>query len=136
MTQRRAVISFLTTAPSRSFVVLQNGAVVGADGFGFVKRPDGSYHKVPQVGIVVQLADLSTSDKGDPFLLKSIGGNYYIAQQANNSSFIYDLIRINGNIVYQYGMNCADEDQKFVAQGLIDSLLQAAEVAGAQAKEA
>jgi UDP-3-O-[3-hydroxymyristoyl] glucosamine N-acyltransferase len=33
-------------------VVLQNGAVVGADGFGFVKRADGSYHKVPQVGVV------------------------------------------------------------------------------------
>jgi UDP-3-O-[3-hydroxymyristoyl] glucosamine N-acyltransferase len=33
-------------------VVVQNGAVVGADGFGFVKRPDGTYHKVPQVGVV------------------------------------------------------------------------------------
>jgi hypothetical protein len=37
----------------------------------------------------VQLADLGNSDKGDPFLLKSIGDNYYIAQQPNNSSFIY-----------------------------------------------
>jgi len=69
----------------------------------------------------VQLADLSSSDKGDPFLLKSIGDNYYIAQQPNNSTFIYDLVRINGNIIYQYGMNCADTDKKFVAQGLIDS---------------
>ena len=57
----------------------------------------------------VQLADLSTSDKGDPFLLKSIGDNYYIAQQPNNSSFIYDLVRVNGNIIYQYGMACTDE---------------------------
>ena len=33
-------------------VVLQNGAVVGADGFGFAPVGDGSWHKIPQVGIV------------------------------------------------------------------------------------
>ncbi|MCC7139923.1 MAG: UDP-3-O-(3-hydroxymyristoyl)glucosamine N-acyltransferase [Planctomycetes bacterium] len=34
-------------------VVLQDGAVIGADGFGFAKRPDGSYAKIPHVGTVV-----------------------------------------------------------------------------------
>jgi UDP-3-O-[3-hydroxymyristoyl] glucosamine N-acyltransferase len=34
-------------------VVLQDGVVVGADGFGFAQREDGSHHKVPQVGRVV-----------------------------------------------------------------------------------
>jgi UDP-3-O-[3-hydroxymyristoyl] glucosamine N-acyltransferase len=34
-------------------VIVQNGAVVGADGFGFARRPDGSHHKIPQVGTVV-----------------------------------------------------------------------------------
>ena len=34
-------------------VVVHNGAVIGADGFGFAKDPDGRYHKIPQVGIVV-----------------------------------------------------------------------------------
>jgi UDP-3-O-[3-hydroxymyristoyl] glucosamine N-acyltransferase len=34
-------------------VVLQNGVVVGADGYGFVKRRDGSYEKIPQVANVV-----------------------------------------------------------------------------------
>jgi UDP-3-O-[3-hydroxymyristoyl] glucosamine N-acyltransferase len=34
-------------------VVLQNGAIVGGDGFGFAKDADGRYHKIPQVGIVV-----------------------------------------------------------------------------------
>jgi UDP-3-O-[3-hydroxymyristoyl] glucosamine N-acyltransferase len=34
-------------------VVLQNGAVVGADGFGFARDESGRYHKIPQVGIVV-----------------------------------------------------------------------------------
>ena len=34
-------------------VILQDGAVVGSDGFGFARRPDGTHHKIPQVGAVV-----------------------------------------------------------------------------------
>ncbi len=34
-------------------VVVQNGAVIGADGFGFARRPDGTYEKIPQTAPVV-----------------------------------------------------------------------------------
>jgi UDP-3-O-[3-hydroxymyristoyl] glucosamine N-acyltransferase len=34
-------------------VIVQNGAVIGSDGFGFARRPDGSHQKIPQVGRVV-----------------------------------------------------------------------------------
>ena len=34
-------------------VVVQNGAVIGGDGFGFARRSDGAYEKIPQVGIVI-----------------------------------------------------------------------------------
>lgn len=34
-------------------VILQNGAVIGADGFGFVRRADGTHQKIPQISIVV-----------------------------------------------------------------------------------
>ena len=34
-------------------VILQNGAIVGADGFGFAKQGDGSYYKIVQTGTVV-----------------------------------------------------------------------------------
>jgi UDP-3-O-[3-hydroxymyristoyl] glucosamine N-acyltransferase len=34
-------------------VVVQDGAVIGSDGFGFARRADGSHHKIPQVGGVV-----------------------------------------------------------------------------------
>ena len=34
-------------------VTLQNGAVVGSEGFGFATREDGTHQKIPQVGIVV-----------------------------------------------------------------------------------
>ncbi|MDE6300115.1 MAG: UDP-3-O-(3-hydroxymyristoyl)glucosamine N-acyltransferase [Muribaculaceae bacterium] len=32
--------------------ILQAGAVIGSDGFGFAPMPDGSYNKIPQMGIV------------------------------------------------------------------------------------
>jgi UDP-3-O-[3-hydroxymyristoyl] glucosamine N-acyltransferase len=34
-------------------VVLQNGVVIGGDGFGFVPRPDGTFYKIVQAGNVV-----------------------------------------------------------------------------------
>jgi UDP-3-O-[3-hydroxymyristoyl] glucosamine N-acyltransferase len=34
-------------------VVLQDGAVIGADGYGFARRRDGTHEKIPQIGGVV-----------------------------------------------------------------------------------
>jgi UDP-3-O-[3-hydroxymyristoyl] glucosamine N-acyltransferase len=34
-------------------VILQNGAVIGGDGFGFAKRADGSHYKIVQSGVTV-----------------------------------------------------------------------------------
>ena len=34
-------------------VIAQDGVVIGGDGYGFAKREDGSYEKIPQPGIVV-----------------------------------------------------------------------------------
>lgn len=34
-------------------VIIQNGAVIGSDGFGFARRQDGTHEKIPQVGRVV-----------------------------------------------------------------------------------
>lgn len=34
-------------------VILHAGAVIGSDGFGFAPKADGSYEKIPQLGIVV-----------------------------------------------------------------------------------
>lgn len=36
--------------------ILHSGVVVGGDGFGFAPKADGSYHKIPQLGIV-EIAD-------------------------------------------------------------------------------
>jgi UDP-3-O-[3-hydroxymyristoyl] glucosamine N-acyltransferase len=34
-------------------VVVQNGAVIGGDGFGFARSDDGEYERIPQIGVVV-----------------------------------------------------------------------------------
>ena len=34
-------------------MIIHSGAVIGSDGFGFVKKEDGSYYKIPQVGRVI-----------------------------------------------------------------------------------
>lgn len=34
-------------------VIIHSGASIGADGFGFVKGPDGNYLKIPQIGNVI-----------------------------------------------------------------------------------
>ena len=52
-----------------SRVLFQNHAVVGADGFGFTRRPDGTHQKIPQVGTVVIEDDVeiqagTTVDRG------------------------------------------------------------------------
>lgn len=49
-------------------VTLQNGAVVGGDGFGFAKRADGTHHKIVQSGIAVieddvEIQSLSAVDR-------------------------------------------------------------------------
>lgn len=36
--------------------IIHSGAVIGADGFGFAPEPDGTYNKIPQLGIV-EIAD-------------------------------------------------------------------------------
>lgn len=51
-----------------SRVTLQNGAVIGGDGYGFAKRADGSHHKIVQSGITVieddvEIQSLSNIDR-------------------------------------------------------------------------
>jgi len=69
----------------------------------------------------VQLDDGGLVNDAKPFLLKSIGNGYFIAQQPNDAVYFYDLLRIQGDIVYQYGMPCTEADKKFADQGLLDS---------------
>ena len=72
----------------------------------------------------VQLDDGGLVREAKPFLLKSIGDGYFIAQQPNQRGYIYDLLKVQGDVVYQFGMLCADEDKKYADQGLLDAFLK------------
>lgn len=72
--------------------VLHAGAVIGSDGFGFVKQPDGSYRKLPQTGNVVVGDDVE------------IGANTTIDCATLGSTVIKSGVKLD-NLV-QIGHNC------------------------------
>ena len=72
----------------------------------------------------VQIDDGGLAREAKPFLLKSIGDGYYIAQQPNDMAYVYDLLKVQGDVVYQFGMPCMDADKKFADQGLLDSFMK------------
>ena len=72
----------------------------------------------------VQIDDGGLVRDAKPFLLKSIGDGYFVAQQPDDRVYIYDLLKIQGDVVYQFGMPCTDTDKKFADQGLLDSFMK------------
>jgi hypothetical protein len=73
-----------------------------------------------EAGHYLQLDDGRRIADADPIWLKSIGDGYFIAQQKNNAVYIYDLLKIQNDVVYQFGFPCSAADQKYVGQGLLD----------------
>ncbi|NEX14111.1 MAG: UDP-3-O-(3-hydroxymyristoyl)glucosamine N-acyltransferase [Prosthecochloris sp.] len=73
-------------------VTIHSGTVVGADGFGFAPQPDGSYIKIPQMGIVEIDDDVE------------IGANNTIDRATMGSTVIEKGVKID-NLV-QIGHNC------------------------------
>ena len=73
-------------------VTIHSGTVVGADGFGFAPQPDGSYIKIPQMGVVEIHDDVE------------IGANNTIDRATMGSTVIEKGAKID-NLV-QIGHNC------------------------------
>ncbi len=67
--------------------IIHSGAVIGADGFGFVENEDGSYEKIPQLGNVVIGDDVE------------IGANTTIDRALMNSTVIENGAKID-NLVH------------------------------------
>jgi len=70
----------------------------------------------------VQIVDGGAPSDTTPFTLKSIGGGFYIGQEESDSHYNYDLLKIEGDIVYEYALSCSESDRPFLAQGLIDAI--------------
>lgn len=87
--------------------ILHAGAVIGADGFGFAPRPDGSFDKIPQLGNVVIEDDVE------------IGANTCIDRAKTDSTLIRrgvkldNLIQVGHNV--QIGENTVSSAQMGIA---------------------
>jgi UDP-3-O-[3-hydroxymyristoyl] glucosamine N-acyltransferase len=82
-------------------VVIHSGSVIGADGFGFAPQKDGSYVKIPQMGIV---------EIGDDV---EIGANATIDRATMGSTVIGNGVKID-NLV-QIAHNCRIGDHTVIA---------------------
>jgi UDP-3-O-[3-hydroxymyristoyl] glucosamine N-acyltransferase len=74
-------------------VIVQNGAVIGADGYGFVKRPDGTHQKIPQTAIVVIEDDVE------------IGANTTIDRPAVGETRVQAGAKIDNLVQIGHGVN-------------------------------
>jgi len=73
-------------------VVVQDGAVIGSDGFGFARRPDGSYEKIPQPGRVVLEDDVE------------VGANAAIDRPAVGETRIAAGVKIDNLVQIAHGV--------------------------------
>jgi UDP-3-O-[3-hydroxymyristoyl] glucosamine N-acyltransferase len=85
-----------------SRVILQNNVVIGSDGFGYAKRPDNSWYKIPQTGIVIIEDDVEIGS-GSVIDRASIG-----ATTVGRGTKIDNLVQIgHGSSVGQNTLLCA-----------------------------
>jgi UDP-3-O-[3-hydroxymyristoyl] glucosamine N-acyltransferase len=120
-------------------VIIHSGTVIGSDGFGFAPKPDGTYEKIPQLGIVtvgddVEIGANCTVDRatmGETRIEKGakldnliqvahnvvIGENTVIAAQAgiSGSTRIGKRNMIGGQVGFTGHLEIAD-DSKWGAQ--------------------
>jgi UDP-3-O-[3-hydroxymyristoyl] glucosamine N-acyltransferase len=73
-------------------VVIQNGAVIGSDGYGFVRRPDGTHQKIPQMSHVVIEDDVE------------IGANTTIDRPAIGETRIHSGAKIDNLVQIGHGV--------------------------------
>ena len=66
--------------------IVHAGAVIGSDGFGFAPQPDGSYHKIPQIGNVVIESNVE------------IGANTVIDRAVMGSTIIHEGVKLDNLI--------------------------------------
>ena len=74
-------------------VILQNGVVVGGDGFGFAKRADGKHHKIVQSGVTIVEDDVEVQS------LTSIDRATFGETRVRRGAKIDSLVQIGHNCV-------------------------------------
>lgn len=74
-------------------VVLQNGVVLGGDGYGFVRHPDGSHEKIPQTAAVVLEDDVE------------LGANTTVDRPAVGETRIRQGTKIDNLVMIAHGVS-------------------------------
>jgi len=74
-------------------VILQNGVVVGGDGFGFAKRADGRHHKIVQSGVTIVEDDVEIQS------LTSIDRATFGETRVKRGAKIDSLVQVGHNCV-------------------------------------
>lgn len=74
-------------------VIIQNGAVIGGDGYGFVRRADGTHQKIPQTSLVVIEDDVE------------IGANTTVDRPAVGETRIQAGAKIDNLVQVGHGVN-------------------------------
>ncbi|MEW5902255.1 MAG: UDP-3-O-(3-hydroxymyristoyl)glucosamine N-acyltransferase [Acidobacteriota bacterium] len=78
-------------------VVLHNGVVIGSDGFGYVLRSDGSYHKIPQKGTVTIEDDVE------------IGANSAVDRAALGETVIHRGVKIDNLVQVAHNVEIGED---------------------------
>ncbi len=76
--------------------IIHSGVVIGADGFGFFENPDGSFEKIPQVGVVVIGDDVE------------IGSNTCIDRAAVGTTTIGNGVKLDNLIHIAHGVTLGE----------------------------
>lgn len=134
--------------------IIHAGVVIGADGFGFAPLPDGTYHKIPQIGIVtveddveiganttVDRATMGTTVIGQGTKLDNliqaahnteIGRNTVIAAQTGiaGSTKIGDNCMIGGQVGFSGHIHVGNRVQIGAQSGIPNDLADGSRVMG------
>jgi len=84
-------------------VILHNGVIIGGDGFGYLKSPDGSHIKIPQVGSVIIEDDVE------------IGANSTVDRAALGRTIIRRGVKIDNLVTVAHNVEVG-ENSILVAQ--------------------
>jgi UDP-3-O-[3-hydroxymyristoyl] glucosamine N-acyltransferase len=79
-----------------SKVIIHSGAVVGSDGFGFAPQPDGTYEKIPQLGIVMVEDDVE------------IGANCTIDRATMGQTTIHRGVKLDNLVHIAHNVSVGD----------------------------
>jgi UDP-3-O-[3-hydroxymyristoyl] glucosamine N-acyltransferase len=97
-------------------VVVQDGAVIGSDGFGFVKQPDGTHLKIPQIADVVIEDDVE------------IGANTTIDRPAVGETRIGAGVKIDNLVQVAHGVTVGPRTVFCAQVGISGSTIVEADV--------